>query len=92
MNAERVFIDTNILLYAHDLDAGARHKAAAESLMKAWDGRVMPVVSVQVLQEFLVNLARRLDDKQQAADTVHPYLAWIPPRYRAVSARSAALR
>jgi len=33
----RVFVDTNILIYAHDLDAGAKHEKAAASLEELWE-------------------------------------------------------
>src|SRR5438874_9832307 len=52
--SEIVFVDTNILIYAHDVDAGAKRSRAAEKLRQLWEsgaGRL----SVQVLQEFYVN-------------------------------------
>ena len=44
-----VFVDTNILVYAHDADAGPKRERAARTLQGLWDdgnGRL----SVQVLQ------------------------------------------
>lgn len=50
-----LFVDTNILIYAHDADAGVKRERAAEVLRQLWasdTGRL----SVQVLQEFYVNV------------------------------------
>jgi predicted nucleic acid-binding protein len=54
-----VFVDSNILICAHDADAGAKRTSAVEALRQLWDtggGRM----SVQVLQEFYVNVTRKL--------------------------------
>jgi predicted nucleic acid-binding protein len=57
--AERVFIDTNVIVYADDLDAGARRERAREVLQQVLiDGN--GVVSTQVLQEFFVAATRKL--------------------------------
>jgi len=57
--AERVFIDTNIIVYADDLDAGAKRERAREILQQVFiDGN--GVVSTQVLQEFFVAATRKL--------------------------------
>ena len=53
------FVDTNILIYAHDLDAGVKRELAMAQLRELWDsgtGRL----SVQVLQEFYVNATQKL--------------------------------
>ena len=47
-------VDTNILIYAHDLDAKAKHEIAKEVLRDLWSSRA-GVLSMQVLQEFYVN-------------------------------------
>lgn len=57
--AERVFIDTNVIVYADDLDAGAKRERAREVLQQVLiDGN--GVVSTQVLQEFFVAATRKL--------------------------------
>jgi predicted nucleic acid-binding protein len=57
--AERVFIDTNVIVYADDLDAGAKRERAQEILHRVFiDGN--GVVSTQVLQEFFVAATRKL--------------------------------
>jgi len=53
-----IFVDTNILVYAHDRDAGAKHEQACARLKELWRADEAPWLSVQVLQEFFVNLCR----------------------------------
>ena len=57
--AERVFVDTNVIVYADDLDAGVKRERAQEVLHQLYvDGN--GVVSTQVLQEFFVAATRKL--------------------------------
>ena len=56
---QRQFVDTNILIYAHDSSAGVKHDKAKALLNELWrsgDG----YLSIQVLQEFYVNVTRKL--------------------------------
>lgn len=53
------FVDTNVLLYAYDPAAGARHEAARELVGRLGRDR-QGVLSVQVLQEFYVNVVRKI--------------------------------
>lgn len=54
-----VFVDSNILLYRHDLAAGSKQVLAAEWLSHLWrSGRGR--VSWQVLEEFYVNATLKL--------------------------------
>jgi predicted nucleic acid-binding protein len=62
----RRFLDTNVLLYADDLDAGPKRDRAREILRQAirsGEG----VVSTQVLQEFFTISTRRLGVDAAAA-------------------------
>jgi predicted nucleic acid-binding protein len=74
-----VFVDTNILIYAHDADASSKQVRAAAALRELWDsgaGRL----SVQVLQEFFVNATRKLATPlahMSAREVVSSYGAWI---------------
>ncbi|HEY2593603.1 MAG TPA: PIN domain-containing protein, partial [Chloroflexota bacterium] len=54
----KTFIDTNVLVYAHDTDAGDRHTAAKALLAKLWDNR-NGSLSTQVLQEFYAVVTRK---------------------------------
>lgn len=53
------FIDTNVLLYADDLDAGEKTPIARE-LLRERLGQRSGVISTQVLQEFYVNATKKL--------------------------------
>ena len=55
---DRTFVDTNVLIYAHDVDAGRKRDVARELLRALWVERA-GVLSTQVLQEFYVNATRR---------------------------------
>ena len=56
--SDKCFVDTNVMVYAHDRSAGVKHKAAQTLLEELWNsGR--GVLSTQVLQEFCVNLRRK---------------------------------
>jgi len=74
-----VFVDSNILIYAHDADAGPKRDRAVEKLRGLWDsgaGRL----SVQVLQEFYVNVTRKLAtpvSRSTAREVVSSYGAWV---------------
>lgn len=54
----RFFVDTNILLYAHEPDAGLKHERALKLVQGLWANRE-GAVSTQVLQEFAFNLYRK---------------------------------
>jgi predicted nucleic acid-binding protein len=49
MPDDRIFIDTNILIYAYDATAGEKHASASNLLIDLWNSR-LGVVSTQVLQ------------------------------------------
>jgi predicted nucleic acid-binding protein len=74
-----VFVDSNILVYAHDADAGPKRDRAVESLRLLWEsgaGRL----SVQVLLEFYVNVTRKLATpvaRSTAREVVSSYGAWV---------------
>jgi len=56
---DRVFVDTNILVYAHDLDAGKKHSLATNLVSQLWETRT-GILSTQVLQEFIVAVTRKV--------------------------------
>ena len=59
MTGSREFVDTNVLVYAHDVTAGAKHDRARALLEELWNTR-RGCVSVQVLQEFFVTTTRKI--------------------------------
>ena len=75
---DKVFVDTNILVYAHDLDAGNKHDQAAEIVSQVWESR-NGVLSTQVLQEFYVTLTRKVSStlsKLEARKLLQKYSHW----------------
>lgn len=75
---ERVFVDTNVLIYAHDLDAGLKRDRAVSILSRLWENE-NGIVSVQVLQEFYVTVTRKIRDPLTPAlarGVIKNYLAW----------------
>jgi len=78
-DSRHAFVDTNILLYAHDHQAGEKHVIAAKLLASLWEDR-RGTLSPQVLQEFLVNAIRKRQHPialAQARDIVRAYGAWV---------------
>lgn len=76
--SDRCFVDTNILVYAHDRGAGAKHEKAAALIEELWSTGT-GVVSTQVLQELYVNVRRRAAQPisaEDAAGLIEDYLCW----------------
>ena len=75
MPAER-FLDTNILLYGYDLDAGKKRSTAQALIEDAWLKPGRTAVSVQVLQEFHVNFVRKGNSPDEAAAVIEDFCLW----------------
>jgi predicted nucleic acid-binding protein len=76
--SDRYFVDTNILMYAHDTSAGEKHERAKALVEELWRDR-SGVVSTQVLQELAVNLRKKAGkplDTKTTREIVTDYLAW----------------
>jgi len=76
--SDKYFVDTNILMYAHDAAAGAKHDRARALVEELWRTR-SGVVSTQILQELVVNLRRKSGQPlsaKAARDIVTDYLSW----------------
>jgi len=73
---DNVFIDTNILVYAHDKDTGLKHSKASQIVATFWEQRQRPFISIQVLQELHVNLARKGASIDIAAKIATSYMSW----------------
>ena len=76
--SDRTFVDTNILIYAHDADAKSKHEVAKSVLTELWRKRT-GVLSMQVLQEFYVNVTRKIAyplPKDVARMVVSSYAIW----------------
>jgi predicted nucleic acid-binding protein len=76
--SDKTFVDTNILIYAHDVDAKKKHDVAKNVLRELWSQRT-GVLSMQVLQEFYVNVTRKIASpipKDAARLVVNSYSIW----------------
>lgn len=56
---DKVFLDTNIIVYAHDRSSRDKHAVAREIMDYLWETR-KGVISVQVLQEFFVCVTQKI--------------------------------
>ncbi len=63
----RSFVDTNVLVYAHDRGAGSTHAVARDLVASLWEQR-LGVISTQVIQELYVNLRRKASRPVSHAD------------------------
>jgi predicted nucleic acid-binding protein len=76
--SDRYFVDTNILMYAHDKSTGRKHTRARALLDELWLHR-SGVISTQVLQELAVSLRRKAGrplDAKITREIVADYLTW----------------
>ena len=72
------FVDTNVLVYAHDRAGGEKHRVALELLSQLWEDRTA-AVSTQVLQELYVNLCKKAGhplSPEEARSLIADYLRW----------------
>ena len=75
----KTFVDSNILIYAHDSDAGQKQQKAATRLAELW-GTQSGRLSTQVLQEFYVNVTQKIRaplSKSVAREAVRIYSLWV---------------
>jgi len=74
----KTFVDTNVLLYAHDRDAGSKCLRAQTIIQELWEMR-NGILSVQVLEEFYVNVTRKIPrplPRKEARALIAQYLVW----------------
>jgi predicted nucleic acid-binding protein len=65
----RSFVDTNVLLYAYDRAAKTKQDIAKKVLQNLWWQRT-GALSMQVLQEFYVNVTRKIASRCQRTKRV----------------------
>lgn len=76
--AQKYFVDTNILIYAHDRAAGKKHVLARQLIERLWASGE-GVLSTQVLQELCINLRRKLARPlpvEEVRQLIQDYLSW----------------
>ena len=74
----RTFVDTNILVYAEDREAGSKHAFAKDLVAGLWRSG-QGVLSIQVLQELFVTMTRKAArplSPDKALAIVEQYLTW----------------
>jgi len=72
------FVDTNILIHAFDVSASEKHEKASKLLRELWIGE-NGRISIQVLQEFYVNVTRKAPqalNPLQAASIIRDLSNW----------------
>jgi predicted nucleic acid-binding protein len=72
------FVDTNILVYAYDLSAGRKREIAKTLVEQCWENQ-NGCLSVQVLQEFYVNITQKIPnplERQTARQLVADLTLW----------------
>jgi predicted nucleic acid-binding protein len=78
MSGAKTFLDTNIVIYAYDASAGLKHEIARQIMTDLWTSG-NGILSTQVLQEFYVNLTRKIPkplDLDLARQIVADLLKW----------------
>ncbi len=78
MSGDRIFVDTNVLVYAYDTSAGIKRRTARTILAGLWESG-LGVVSTQVLQEFFVTVTRKLPKAMEpgaAREVISDLLKW----------------
>ena len=76
--SDRLFVDTNVLVYAHDRGAGEKHEVARSLVERLWLDR-SGAISTQVLQELYVNVRRKAAvpiSITEARRLIEDYLSW----------------
>jgi predicted nucleic acid-binding protein len=74
----KMFVDTNILIYAFDVSAGEKHQVASHILTDLWNSG-LGVLSTQVLQEFYINVVQKIQkpiDQKIAQEIIRDLLKW----------------
>ena len=75
---DKYFVDTNILIYAHDRSAGLKYERARDLVERLWTSG-QGVLSTQVLQELCINLRRKIAHPlpvEEVRRLIQDYLSW----------------
>lgn len=78
MKGVKTFLDTNIIIYAYDASAGMKHDIALQIMTDLWNSG-NGILSTQVLQEFYVNVTRKIPkplDLDLARQIIADLLKW----------------
>ncbi len=72
------FVDSNVLIYAHDVTAGRKREIARDLLARLWT-EANGCLSIQTLQEFVVNATQKVPrpiSTEQAQEIVTALSDW----------------
>lgn len=78
MTGNKTFVDTNVIVYAYDKDAGEKHRIAADIMKALWRSG-LGTISTQILQEFFVTLTRKISvplDISVVRETIRRLSKW----------------
>ncbi|NDB95850.1 MAG: PIN domain-containing protein [Verrucomicrobia bacterium] len=70
------FIDTNVLLYAYDLESPRKRARAKGIVARGWEMLGESAISVQVLQELQVNLERKKVSRGEIHQLIDDLSVW----------------
>jgi len=66
---DKIFVDTNILVYAHDVSAGVKHTMAKQRIQELWENK-SGCLSIQVMQEFYVTVTQKVPNPMDNATAI----------------------
>ena len=78
MPGSKIFLDTNVIIYAFDVSAGEKHEEARKIMAELW-GVGRGLLSTQVLQEFFVSVTKKIPrplSLKAAKEIVTDLLKW----------------
>jgi len=76
--SDKCFVDTNVLMYAHDRSTGFKHEAAQALVEQLWNAG-SGMLSTQVLQELCINLRKKAGQPLPAGELhrlIQDYSSW----------------
>jgi predicted nucleic acid-binding protein len=74
----KIFLDTNVIIYAYDVSAGEKREKAQKIMLDLWESG-QGLLSIQVLQEFFVNVTQKIPQPlalKTAKQIVDDLLTW----------------
>jgi len=78
MREGKVFVDTNIIIYAYTVSSEERHKIAVKIIEELWQSG-LGAISMQVLQEFFTAVTSKIPnplDLKSAKEIIKDLLRW----------------
>jgi predicted nucleic acid-binding protein len=91
---DKIFVDTNVLVYARDSTEPQKQKQALAWMSYLWKTRTGRL-SFQVLQEFYLTVTQKLDpglEPERARQDVRLLFSWLSKQIPALSKRPGMFR